>query len=79
MHIRAVLVDDVLPSLLPCGAAISHLIHYELPKNKTAFTNRLALLYTAIHRYCAMWKVNGGVWNGVLEEWYRDHGMVCGR
>ena len=51
-HNSLVLVDDVIPDMLSWQQLItSDITHYELSKTKTAFTNRLALHYPAIHRY----------------------------
>ena len=57
-----VIADDVLPSVLPLRPQISHLIHYELPKKKASFNNRLALLYSAMHRWRECCMVPGSGW-----------------
>jgi hypothetical protein len=45
-----VVTDGAVPLLIQTGPLVSTVIHYELPTNRTAFTNRLTLLYPAIHR-----------------------------
>ena len=46
-----VVTDGAMPGLIPAGTFISHIIHYELPTSRAAFTSRLTLLYPAIHRF----------------------------
>ena len=69
-----VLPDGALPSLLPRRPLLSQVIHFELPKNRTCFTNRLALLYSAMHRWSGVWS---GVWWSMVEWSIGKNSIPC--
>jgi superfamily II DNA/RNA helicase len=66
-----VVTDGAVPLLIQTGPLVSTVIHYELPTNRTAFTNRLTLLYPAIHRGVAC-----GHSIMLTERWNRQAGLL---